>query len=56
MNERLVHWDVSCRANGHDPVFRFVPITGMPPDMNVVCFVAVEKENPTVKSTNALNR
>jgi glutamate/tyrosine decarboxylase-like PLP-dependent enzyme len=54
--ERLVHWDVSCRANGHDPSFRFIPITGMPPDMNVLCFLAVEKENPTVSRTNALNR
>ena len=54
--ERLVHWDVSSRANGDEPAFRFVPITGMPPDMNVLCFAAVEKHNPTVKRTNALNR
>jgi glutamate/tyrosine decarboxylase-like PLP-dependent enzyme len=54
--ERLVHWDVSCRANGHDPAFRFIPITGMPPDMNVLCFIVVKKENPTVRGTNALNR
>jgi hypothetical protein len=51
-----VHWDVSCRANGHDPAFRFVPITGMPPDTNVLCFVAVEKQNATVRRTNTLNR
>lgn len=54
--ERLVHWDISCRANGHEPKFRFVPITEMPPDTNVVCFLAVEKNNPTVQRTNALNR
>ncbi|MEO8026112.1 MAG: pyridoxal-dependent decarboxylase [Bryobacteraceae bacterium] len=54
--ERLVHWDVSCRANGPEPAFRFVPITEMPPDMNVVCFLAVEKNNPTLTRTNALNR
>ena len=54
--ERLVHWDVSCRANGHDPSFRFVPITAMPPDTNVLCFLVVEKENPIVSRTNALNR
>jgi hypothetical protein len=28
----------------------------MPPDMNVLCFLAVEKEDPTVSRTNALNR
>ncbi len=54
--ERLVHWDVGCRANGEEPSFRFVPITGMPPDMNVVCFLAVEKQNPSVKRANELNR
>lgn len=54
--ERLVHWDTGCRANGEDPSFRFVPITGMPPDMNVVCFLAVEKGNPSVKRANELNR
>jgi glutamate/tyrosine decarboxylase-like PLP-dependent enzyme len=54
--ERLVHWDVSCRANGIDPAFRFVPVTAMPPDMNVLGFAVVEKNNPTVARTNALNR
>ncbi len=54
--ERLVHWDVCCRANGEYPPFRFVPITGMPPDTNVLCFLAVEKNKPTVSRTNALNR
>ncbi len=54
--ERLVHWDVSSRANGQEAAFRFVPITEMPPDMNVLCFLAVAKQDPTVAGTNALNR
>ena len=54
--ERLVHFEVACRANGEEPGFRFIPITGMPPDMNVVCFLAVKKGDASVKNANELNR
>jgi glutamate/tyrosine decarboxylase-like PLP-dependent enzyme len=54
--ERLVHWDVACRVNGESPNFRFVPLTAMPPDTNIVCFVVVENHPRPLTRTNALNR
>ncbi|MCZ2150585.1 MAG: hypothetical protein LC126_22780 [Bryobacterales bacterium] len=54
--ERLVHWDVACRVNGESPNFHFVPLTAMPPDTNIVCFVAVENHPRPLARTNALNR
>jgi hypothetical protein len=54
--ERLVHFGAACRANGEEPGFRFVPITGMPPDMNVVCFLAVKKGDASIQRANELNR
>lgn len=54
--ERLVHWEVSCHVNGQETKARFVPLTAMPPDMNVVCFIAAAKHAPDLAQTNALNR
>ncbi|MDE3195211.1 MAG: hypothetical protein KGN84_02630 [Acidobacteriota bacterium] len=54
--ERLIHWELSSLVNGEPARARFVPLTSMAPDLNVVCFIAVENEAPDLKRTNALNR
>ncbi len=54
--ELLIHWDVAARVNGEECAFRFLPITAMPPDTNILCFVAAPKEPWPLVRLNALNR
>ena len=59
--ERIVHWESASRANGDAHAWRFVPISALPPDTNIVCFLI--QKNPVaglvqtnLAETNALNR
>ncbi|MBS1827090.1 MAG: hypothetical protein JST93_17360 [Acidobacteria bacterium] len=54
--ERLIHWDVAAKVNGEECGFRFLPVTAMPPDSNILCFVAAPKERWPLARMNALNR
>jgi len=53
--ELLIHWDVAARVNGEECPFRFLPITAMPPDTNILCFIAAPKQRAPLKQMNALN-
>lgn len=53
--ERLIHWDTAARANGRQLPYRFVPITDMPPDTNIVCFVARAESSSSLASMNRLS-
>jgi len=37
--ERLIHWAPARQANGEPLSLEFLPLTGHPPDTNVVCFL-----------------
>jgi glutamate/tyrosine decarboxylase-like PLP-dependent enzyme len=52
--ERLVHWERSCQVNRVPARFEFVPVAGLPPDTNIVCFVIKEKHSRSLKRMNAL--
>jgi glutamate/tyrosine decarboxylase-like PLP-dependent enzyme len=52
--ERLVHWEQSAKANRAQTAYQFVPITALPPDTNMVCFVIKEKASRSLKRMNAL--
>lgn len=52
--ERLVHWDLSCRANRTETRYEFIPITGPPPDTNIVCFVVKIKGDRSLARMNTL--
>ena len=52
LHERLVHWEHSTRANHEQTGYRFVPVTAAPPDTNIVCFVILDKKNPSLKRMN----
>jgi glutamate/tyrosine decarboxylase-like PLP-dependent enzyme len=54
--ERLVHWELSARANQVETGFEFMPLTGEPPDTNIVCFLAREKGEPSLARMNEMNR
>ena len=54
--ERLVHWELSAKANQVDAGFEFMPLTGEPPDTNIVCFLAREKGAPSLARMNEVNR
>jgi glutamate/tyrosine decarboxylase-like PLP-dependent enzyme len=54
--ERLVHWEAAARANGDTHAWRFVPISALPPDTNVVCFLIQKNPAAGLAQTNALNR
>jgi glutamate/tyrosine decarboxylase-like PLP-dependent enzyme len=55
--ERLVHWDVAARTCGEDLSYRLMPLTAMPPDTNIVCFLAIPRCGPiSLARTNALNQ
>ena len=54
--ERLVHADAAARANGETPAWRFVPVSALPPDTNIVCFLVQRNTPAGLKDTNALNR
>jgi glutamate/tyrosine decarboxylase-like PLP-dependent enzyme len=53
--ERLVHWETAARVNGADPSCRFIPVTDMPPDTNIVCFVVQAVGNRSISHMNKLN-
>ncbi|MEN6533660.1 MAG: pyridoxal-dependent decarboxylase [Bryobacteraceae bacterium] len=52
--ERLVHWEHACRANHIETGYEFLPITGPPPDTNIVCFVIQIKGERSLARMNAL--
>jgi glutamate/tyrosine decarboxylase-like PLP-dependent enzyme len=52
--ERLVHWEPGCRANRVETRCEFLPITGPPPDTNIVCFVVKIKGDRSLARMNAL--
>ncbi|MGA2327937.1 MAG: pyridoxal-dependent decarboxylase [Bryobacteraceae bacterium] len=52
--ERLVHWEHSCQVNRTPANYQFVPVAGLPPDTNIVCFVIKEKHSRSLKRMNAL--
>jgi len=52
--ERLVHWEQSAKANRAQTAYQFVPITALPPDTNMVCFVIKEKASRSLKRMNAV--
>jgi len=54
--ERLVHWQHSADANQVEVGFEFMPLTGEPPDTNIVCFLVREKGVTSLARMNALNR
>ena len=54
--ERIVHWEAASRANGDAHAWRFVPISALPPDTNVVCFLIQRSPAAGLAATNALNR
>ncbi len=54
--ERLVHWEHWAQANQIDAAFEFMPLTGEPPDTNIVCFLVREKGAASLTRMNQLNR
>ncbi|MBL8177181.1 MAG: hypothetical protein JNK48_21080, partial [Bryobacterales bacterium] len=54
--ELLIHWDVAARANKQDCPFRFLPVTAMPPDTNILCFIAAPNQRWPLQRMNAWNR
>jgi glutamate/tyrosine decarboxylase-like PLP-dependent enzyme len=54
--ERLIHFETAARVNNEEPGFRFVPVTSMPPDTNIVCFVVAEDGPVPLDRRNRLNR
>ena len=54
--ERLVHWDLAAKANQVEMNFEFMPLTGEPPDTNIVCFLAREKGCASLARMNEMNR
>ena len=54
--ERLIHWEAASRANGETNRWRFVPISALPPDTNIVCFLIQREPPASLADTNALNR
>ena len=54
--ERLVHWDAAARTCGEALPYRLLPLTSMPPDTNIVCFLVTERGPVSLARTNALNR
>ncbi|HSB14788.1 MAG TPA: pyridoxal-dependent decarboxylase [Bryobacteraceae bacterium] len=52
--ERLVHWEPGCRANWLETRYEFLPITGPPPDTNIVCFVVKIKGDRSLARMNRL--
>ena len=54
--ERLVHWVSWAAANHVEAPCDFVPLTGEPPDTNVVCFMVRERVSPPLARLNALNQ
>ncbi len=54
--ERLVHWEHWANANQIESGFEFMPLTGEPPDTNIVCFLVREKGVTSLARMNALNR
>ncbi len=52
--ERLVHWERASKMNRVRTAYQFVPITGAPPDTNIVCFVIKEKDSRSLTRMNAL--
>ena len=53
--EYLVHWERISRANGFEARYSFVPVTALPPDTNILCFLTKEKGVRSLKETNQLN-
>ena len=54
--ERLVHWEIMARANGEALPYRIVTIARQPPDTNIVCFFAQDRQSGSLLHANALNR
>ncbi|HML16887.1 MAG TPA: pyridoxal-dependent decarboxylase, partial [Bryobacteraceae bacterium] len=54
--ERIVHWEAASRANGEEHPWRFVPISALPPDTNIVCFLIQTVPAGALAETNAVNR
>ncbi len=54
--ERLVHWEDWAKANQVQAAFEFMPLTGEPPDTNIVCFLVREKGVTSLARMNDLNR
>jgi hypothetical protein len=52
--ERLVHWDRRSRANRTRSRFQFIPVTGQPPDTNIVCFLIKARGSPSLTRMNAV--
>jgi len=54
--ERLVHWDAAARTCGEALPYRLLPLTTMPPDTNIVCFLVAERDARSLSRMNCLNR
>lgn len=52
--ERLVHWEHCSKANRIETEYQFVPVTGPPPDTNIVCFVIKVKTSRSLERMNAV--
>ncbi|MGD1095429.1 MAG: pyridoxal-dependent decarboxylase [Bryobacteraceae bacterium] len=54
--ERLVHWAPARQANGETLLLEFVPLTGHPPDTNIVCFLVRRTGESSPSRMNDFNR
>jgi glutamate/tyrosine decarboxylase-like PLP-dependent enzyme len=54
--ERLIHWEPAARANHENHFWRFVCVSALPPDTNVVCFLIQEQPAVSLEVTNPMNR